>query len=151
MNKKINKFYNVMISFYNNIVVKSSNKIYYDIEIVLLKQIKHILLNTPENEKYKCNCTNNCNVFFDENYENYEKLLNDKFLCDKFVLYDYIKNIIEHYTELLEDQYQPITDGSIIRMAESDPDIANKDLIRVKIQLVEMVKSGEIKPALGGR
>lgn len=61
------------------------------------------------------------------------------------------KNIIEHYTELLEDQYQPITDGSIIRMAESDPDIANKDLIRVKIQLVEMVKSGEIKPALGGR
>ncbi len=61
------------------------------------------------------------------------------------------KNIIKHYTELLEDQYQLITDGSIIRMAESDPDIASKDLMRVKIQLVEMVKSGEIKPVTGGR
>jgi len=61
------------------------------------------------------------------------------------------KNIIEHYKVLLEDQYQPITDGSIINMAESDPDITSKNLIRVKLQLVEMVKSREIKSGSGGR
>jgi hypothetical protein len=61
------------------------------------------------------------------------------------------KNIIEHYKLLLEDQYQPITDGSIIKMAETDPDITSKNLMRVKIQLVEMVKSKEIKSGSGGR
>ena len=61
------------------------------------------------------------------------------------------KNIIKHYKLLLEDQYQPITDESIIKMAETDPDISSKNLIRVKIQLVEMVKTKEIKSGSGGR
>ena len=61
------------------------------------------------------------------------------------------KNIIEHYKLLLEDQYQPITDGSIIKLAESDPDITSKNLMRVKIQLKEMVKSKEIKSGSGGQ
>ncbi len=61
------------------------------------------------------------------------------------------KNIIEHYKLLLEDQYQPITDGSIIKLAESDPDITSKNLMRVKIQLKEMVKTMEIKSGQGGR
>ncbi len=54
-------------------------------------------------------------------------------------------NTIEHYKTLLKDQHQPVTCEKILGMATSDPDLEPMDLSRIKAQLVELVRLGELK------
>lgn len=53
--------------------------------------------------------------------------------------------MIEHYKELLKDQHKPINDKSVVKMAESDPDLTPEDRTRIKVQVVELVKNKQLK------
>lgn len=53
--------------------------------------------------------------------------------------------MIEHYKELLKDQHKPINDRSVVKMAESDPDLTPEDRTRIKVQVVELVKNKQLK------
>ena len=59
------------------------------------------------------------------------------------------KNMIHHFIEVMKDKYIPITCEAVIMHAEKDPDLKKKpeDLTRVKLELIEMYKAGEIKRA----
>jgi hypothetical protein len=55
--------------------------------------------------------------------------------------------MIDHYLEVLKDKFKPLNCESVLKKAEADTDLESEDLTKIKLELIEMHKAGEIKRA----
>ncbi len=55
--------------------------------------------------------------------------------------------MIDHYLEVLKDEFKPLNCESVLKKAEADTDLESEDLTKIKLELIEMHKAGEIKRA----
>ncbi len=58
--------------------------------------------------------------------------------------YPEARNMIDHYLEVLKDEFKPLNCESVLKKAEADGDLKPEDLTKIKLELIEMHKAGEI-------